>query len=57
MLYKVVVIYAGLVNVEWVGTTDLARRQSSTLDVPRFEVVRARGGDFLGRAAALYNKP
>lgn len=54
-LDKVVVVHADLSDIEWEGTASLAQRQSSMLDVPRFEVVQAQG-DLLARVAARYAK-
>ena len=54
-LHKIVVVHADLADIEFEGTASLARRQSSMLDIPRFEVVQAQG-DLLARVAARYAK-
>ncbi|NML55085.1 phosphoadenosine phosphosulfate reductase family protein [Streptomyces sp. R302] len=56
MLHKVVVVHADLGRIEWAGTRELAERQAYLAGVPRFEVVRASGGDLLERVETRYRK-
>ncbi|MDX2974730.1 phosphoadenosine phosphosulfate reductase family protein, partial [Kribbella solani] len=54
MLDKVVVVHADLGVVEWRGTRELAAEQARLAGVRRFEVVRAKGADLLGRVVLRY---
>ncbi|WP_108934587.1 phosphoadenosine phosphosulfate reductase domain-containing protein [Streptomyces ardesiacus] len=56
MMHKVVVVHADLGDIEWGGTKALAEEQARLAGVRRFEVVKAKGADLLGRVLIRFGK-